>query len=286
MSDITVLGLGLMGSALAHSLQSAGHQITVWNRSADKMSPFVSRGALGPSSIEEAVKSSPLTLVCIDSYATTEQLLGADDVLPGLKNRTVVQLGTGTPNEALGGEVWFNEHGAAYLDGAILATPLDIKGNKGDILIGGSERAWESSEPVLRCLGGNLIYTGDNIRAPSILDLAWLIQRLGQYLGLFQGVLLCEAGGVGLDLYSSILADGRMRQVLNTISENDFSDPSVTVNVYRNVLQHITDCAAEGGVEREILDNLKKLLDRAQSAGYGEEDIAALIKVSRNQKSG
>ena len=281
MSEVTVLGLGLMGSALAHALQSAGHKITVWNRSQGKMDSFAADGAHAALSIEDAVRPSPLILICIDSYTTTKQLLGSVDVLPNLKNRTFVQLSTGTPKEALDSETWFNEQGAAYLDGAIMAPPIDIRDNQGNILIGGNETTWKSCEPVIRCLGGARIYTGDNIQAPAILDLAWLSQRLGQYLGLFQGVLLCEAGGVGLDLFSLILGDDRIRQMLKSIDEDDFGNPSVTVSVYQNVLQNIQNTALEFGFSLTFLDNLQSIFAQAQSAGYGEEDIAALIKVLR-----
>jgi 3-hydroxyisobutyrate dehydrogenase-like beta-hydroxyacid dehydrogenase len=41
VSDITVIGLGMMGAALARAIQRAGHKLTVWNRSADKMQPFI-----------------------------------------------------------------------------------------------------------------------------------------------------------------------------------------------------------------------------------------------------
>ena len=44
MSDITVIGLGLMGAALARAIQRAGHGLTVWNRSPAKMRPFIADG--------------------------------------------------------------------------------------------------------------------------------------------------------------------------------------------------------------------------------------------------
>ena len=51
MSDISVLGLGSMGAALARALQRAGHRITVWNRSPEKMQPFVANGADGAPAV-------------------------------------------------------------------------------------------------------------------------------------------------------------------------------------------------------------------------------------------
>ena len=50
MSGISVIGLGAMGSALARALVKAGHEVTVWNRSPQKMEPLVDLGADGAES--------------------------------------------------------------------------------------------------------------------------------------------------------------------------------------------------------------------------------------------
>lgn len=283
MGDITVLGLGLMGTALAQSLQKSGHKICVWNRSEDKVIPFMNEGATSAASVQEAVLSSPLVLVCVSNYDATAQLLGSDEVLASLNGRTVIQFSTGTPQEALESEIWMNENGAAYLDGAILASPKDIASNVGKILIGGKEQVWVKSEPILGSLGEAVIHTGDNVRAPAILDLAWLTQRLGHYQGIFHGVMLCEAGGVDLKHFSSIIADPRMRQVTESIREDEYS-PSVTVNVYLNVLKNIQRYAADARVDLQMLDNLRDAMEQACAEGYGDVDIAALVKIFRSKK--
>ena len=45
MSDISVLGLGQMGSAMAHALLANGRKVTVWNRAPEKAQPFIDSGA-------------------------------------------------------------------------------------------------------------------------------------------------------------------------------------------------------------------------------------------------
>ncbi len=50
MSEITMIGLGAMGSALARALLKSGHELTVWNRTAQKMAPLVDLGQ-GPGSV-------------------------------------------------------------------------------------------------------------------------------------------------------------------------------------------------------------------------------------------
>ena len=100
MSEISVMGLGLMGAALARQLQGGGHKMTVWNRSPEKMKPFLVEGAEGAYKVVEAVMASPVVLICVQDYAITKTLFGTDEVTPHLKDRIIVQLSTGTPNDA------------------------------------------------------------------------------------------------------------------------------------------------------------------------------------------
>jgi 3-hydroxyisobutyrate dehydrogenase-like beta-hydroxyacid dehydrogenase len=60
MSEISVKGFGLMGAALASQLPLDGHNMTVWNRSPEKMKPFLVEGVY---SVVEAVTASPVAVV-------------------------------------------------------------------------------------------------------------------------------------------------------------------------------------------------------------------------------
>jgi len=282
MSEISVIGLGLMGSALAKTLLSAGHTVTVWNRSLEKAELLVGDGAEIGVTVTDAVKASPVILVCIDNYTTTRKIFASNEVLSELADRVVVQMSSGTPLEAVADEGWFVEKGAGYLDAAILGSPKIIGTQAGQILIAGNENLWKQCKTTLGCLAGNFQYTGTKIGSAKILDLAWLSQRLGYFMGVFQGLLLCEAAGVGLDVFSATVAvDARASMIANTIHTNTFTDPINTVNVWKEALHHIQTHAQELGTNSEVLDFIAEKFQRAQAAGYEEEDLAALIKIFR-----
>ncbi len=208
MSDISVIGLGSMGTALARTLQQAGYQITVWNRTPEKIQPFVTNGATGASCVAAAVQSSPAILVCIDNYATTRRILGTEDVIPNLAGRVLIQLSTGTPEEARESETWLTVNGGAYIDGAIQCYPSSIGTPNARILVAGAQAAFEACEPLLKCLGGDLRYLGENVGAASALDLAWLSELYGVILGVVHGARLCEAEQVSVALYGSLFTEG------------------------------------------------------------------------------
>ncbi len=140
MGDITVIGLGLMGAALARTIQRAGHDLVVWNRSPAKMQPFIEDGVAAAPDLASAITASPVILICIDNYAATKAMLGAGEVAAHLAGRTVVQLSTGTPREAREAAEWMQAQNVSYLDGAILAGPDNI-GTDGSLILLSGEAA-------------------------------------------------------------------------------------------------------------------------------------------------
>lgn len=98
MSDVTVIGLGAMGSALATTLIEKGHVVTVWNRTAAKAAPLVAAGAVQAATPRDAVAASSVTIVCVGRYSDTEEVLNTTaDALVG---KALVQLTTGTSTQA------------------------------------------------------------------------------------------------------------------------------------------------------------------------------------------
>ncbi len=74
MTQISVIGLGVMGSTLANTLLQNGYSVTVWNRTVAKTKPLPS-GAIVASSAEEPIIASPATITCIASHEQTVSLL-------------------------------------------------------------------------------------------------------------------------------------------------------------------------------------------------------------------
>jgi len=74
---VSVIGLGVMGAALARTLLSSGYHVTVWNRTNAKAEPLVrGGGAVLAPSVASAVSASPIVLVCVEDYKVTRSLLG------------------------------------------------------------------------------------------------------------------------------------------------------------------------------------------------------------------
>jgi len=284
MTEISVIGLGAMGGALARAFQRGGHELTVWNRSPDKMKPFAASGAVGASDAVEAVDASPVILVCVHNYAAAHSIFGAEDIASHLPGRTLIQLSTGSPREVQESADWFNARDVTYLDGAALCLPPNVGGDDAQFLFAGPEIAFRAVEPLLECLGGDRRYVGENIRAAATLDLAWLSQRLGQIIGAVHGMRLCESEDVGLDAFERMFPDGDRVQILaRVIREDDYANTVATVRVWDAVSKRFQEQARDTGINTEFPDFAASIIERTTAAGYGDEDVAALVKLLRSQ---
>ncbi len=281
MADITCFGLGLMGSALAGALLKGRHDVAVWNRSSAKVQPLLDMGAKHAETISGGMAASAILLVCVDNYETTRNLFGADNSRL-LRGKTVVQLSTGTPKEAREAETWFHSQGADYLDGAILAGPAAIGLATTTLLYAGQPAVFERCQTVLLSLGGDTRFVGENAGSASALDLAWLSEVYGAFAGAAHGVTICRAEGVDLSHYSAVFPENNSgRYLIDVVRSENYSNPGARLSVWNAALTRIRNQAADSAIGSEVPDFVASILDRAEAEGYGDEHIAAMVKVLR-----
>jgi 3-hydroxyisobutyrate dehydrogenase-like beta-hydroxyacid dehydrogenase len=73
-STVTVIGLGLMGSALARAFLQAGHELTVWNRTPAKTAAFEGLARIA-GTVQEACAASDAVVVSVPKYEVSNALL-------------------------------------------------------------------------------------------------------------------------------------------------------------------------------------------------------------------
>jgi len=284
MSEVTLIGLGAMGSAIAQTLIENQCDLTVWNRSSEKVKTMVEQGASSAESLKQAIESSPVVLVCIHGYEATRALLDDPEVLPVLRGKTIVQMSTGTPAEARAAQAWINERGGNYLDCSIMVYPQDIGEPAGQLLVSGPEEIYQECSGYIDFLGGDIRYLGSTIGAAATLDLAVVTRLAVITVGVVYGAHICESEGVPLQQFADMYAQGeRPHTLATTIAKGDFEqDISATVGTSIEVVSAIKNLAIDLGINTELPDFILSLYQRAAQAGYRKQDNGALIKVFRD----
>jgi len=286
LTELTCVGLGLMGSALARALLTAGRGVTVWNRSPGKAKALVGLGAQEARSFAEALAASPVVLICIDSYASTRALLETEGLTDSLAGRTIVNLTTGTPREAETLSVWAGAQGARYLDGAILCGPNAIGTKTGEVLFSGDALAWQAAGPLLTCLAGKVRNVGQGVGAAAALDLAWLTMSYVQFIGVAHAASICRAQGIDLQAFIDLFpakpapadADAYTRKLARIIKDADYDHPTATLQVWGEALARIQMQARDAGISSAIPDFVAGYFQRAIGMGLGNQEAIAIYK--------
>lgn len=134
-SSVTIIGLRLMGQALASALLQAGHHVTVGNRTESKADALVAEGAVLAPSITDALQAGSLVIICVTDYQAVRELLSASDArFDGQLWITLTSGGSTQTREAAGSA---ERRGASDVDGVIMAIPLAIGTADATILLSG-----------------------------------------------------------------------------------------------------------------------------------------------------
>jgi len=285
MSDVSVIGLGAMGAALARELLGGGYRVTVWNRTPEKASALIEDGAALAPSPGEAVGASPVTLVCVRTHSDTRAILQAAEA--ALAGRTVVELSTGGARDAEALARWLQARGAACLIGMIATFPTGIGKPDSAIVTAGAHAAWTAHAPMLRLLAGRSSYIGTDVGALAALFAGLFLPRQGFMFGMIYGALVCEKAGVPMETYVEQLplTLGLVHDYYDvfaaSVPSGDFSDPPVSIATLLAAFEDVLDTFEQRGVARELPELLHRLMQRGVDAGLAHEQATALTKILR-----
>ncbi|WP_244164804.1 NAD(P)-dependent oxidoreductase [Streptomyces silaceus] len=280
-APVSVLGLGLMGTALAAALIKAGHATTVWNRTTSKTGPLVAQGATPAGTAREAVTASGLVIVCLTTNDDVRALLAPE--AEALAGRTVVNLTNGTPAQARELADWAATHGITYLDGGIMAVPQMIATPGAYILYSGTdEAAFETHRPTLAALADTK-WVGKDPGLAALYDLSLLTGMYGMVLGVSQAFALIRSEGIAAGEFAPLLTDWIVAMTHGLVpggaaaldSGQHLTDVS-NLAMNRAALPNFTGAFAEQGLRAGLFEPLRDLLDRAVEQGHGADGLSRL----------
>jgi 3-hydroxyisobutyrate dehydrogenase-like beta-hydroxyacid dehydrogenase len=289
---VSVIGLGNMGTALAQALLANKHQVTVWNRTPNKCDLLRSAGANVAASIAAAVEASRVVVVCVLDYTVSDSLIQTTDVSGKLKGKVLLQLSTGTPKDARGGQAWAKANGVDYLDGAIMGYPKDIGTTAGTILYSGPQAVYDTCSSLLLSLGGNPVFVGQDIGGASTLDCSILSAYYGMAFGFLQGAAICHSEGFSIEAYTATvlslvpaLAD-TIQTCGEMIAKGSYDGSQASLSTHAAGFKHILQLSRENGIDSRYTQLLAGYFAQALAAGHGQAELAALFEVLKRRDGG
>ncbi|MBO4161883.1 NAD(P)-dependent oxidoreductase [Micromonospora antibiotica] len=287
---VSVVGLGMMGSALAGAYLRAGHPTTVWNRSASRADPLVEQGARRADTIADAVAASDLLVVCVVDYRALYEIF--EPVREALDGKTIVNLTSGVPEDARGAARWAQSLRASYLDGCLLTVPPAVGLPQTLLFYGGPAEVFDTYESTLKVLGGNSVLLGADPGVASLYDLSLLGILWSSLAGALHGFAMLTAEGVPAAALTPFVGSWITHVVLPSITgaarqvdAGRYATDISTVGLNAAGLAKLVEASRGQGIRPDVMVPIRDMLRERAGSGHGDEALASMIEVIRRPRA-
>lgn len=279
---VAFCGLGNMGKPMAGRLIEAGHDLTVWDRTAERAGELGARGAtIAPTPAEGAATADVVVTMLADDSAVEAVLFGAKGVAEGIRPGTVlVDMSTVAPRTARS----IAERmpgGVEVLEAPVKGGPARAAEGRLKILVGGEEPTLERVRSLLSAMGEprHVGPTGSAAAAKVLNNYAVivLVSVLGEALMLADVLEIDETAALSVLEGTPLEATAR-HQWPRATGE---SPASFKMRLAAKDLDLAIEAARTAGVDLAIADEARARLERAMSEGMGEEDQARVVRSMR-----
>jgi 3-hydroxyisobutyrate dehydrogenase-like beta-hydroxyacid dehydrogenase len=279
---VGVIGLGLMGAALAERLLEGGYEVRVYNRTRHKADPLIARGAQW--------SDNPLTIckrVLISLYTTdtVEELLAQMD--QGLNaGQILIDTTTGNPEQTAALGARLAKRGVKYLDAPISGSSEQTRRREVTTIVGGPREAFEACRDVFDCFSRKTFHVGPCGSAAKMKLVSNLVLGLNR-AALAEGLAFAQAIGLEakktLEVLMGSMAHSRIMDTKgHKMVEGDFSTQARLAQHLKDV-RLILDAAVPAGLALPLTEAHRGLLEAAEDAGYGDADNSAVIQAFQTE---
>jgi len=195
---IGFIGLGNMGSGIAANLLRAGHEVAVWNRSAQKARSLLEQGALPASSPRAAAFGREVVMTMLADDAALDQVLAGDEgLLDGLGRGALhISLSTISVGAAERTASLHAERGHRFLSAPVFGRPEAAEAAKLFVVAAGAHAAFDAANPLLGAISQRIFYIGETPSAANLVKLCGNFAILSAIEAMAEAMTLAQKGGV------------------------------------------------------------------------------------------
>lgn len=282
MSKVTIIGLGIMGLPMAVNLVKAGHEVTGYNRSQDKVTRLIEAGGKGASDIASAVGEAEFIITMVPDSPDVEAVLDGPDGL--LANAPAgaywIDASTIRPDVSVRLAKAAAEAGIKALDAPVSGGEQGaIEGNL-SIMVGGEREDYDAALPILEAIGATIVHvgpagSGQTVKAANQLIVGGTIELVAEAL------VFLEAHSVDTEAAVKVLAGGLAgNRILDrkaaSMLKRSF-EPGFRVDLHHKDLGIVVSAAREAGVAIPLGAHTAQLMGSLRAQGHGSLDHSALL---------
>jgi 3-hydroxyisobutyrate dehydrogenase/2-hydroxy-3-oxopropionate reductase len=275
---VAFLGLGIMGRPMAANLVKAGHEVTVWNRTAGKDI----EGARAGVSPADAARGAEVVWMCVSDTKAVERLLfGPDSVEQSLAEGMIIaDSSTISPSATHRFAERVKARGVDYVDAPITGSKIAAEGASLIFMAGGDEAVLARLQPLFQAMGKQVFHMGETSKGQAT-KLVMNLQIALIYEGFAEALTLGTKLGVDVEkllplVQASMVRSGVVDYKAPFILKRDFSANFPLRLMLKDI--HLTlDAARESRVRLPGLEAVEEVYDLAAEEGHQDLDYAATL---------
>ncbi|KAF6249653.1 NAD(P)-dependent oxidoreductase [Marine Group I thaumarchaeote] len=283
MKKIGIIGLGMLGNAVALHLLDLGFEVTVFNRTKEKTIQVREKGAKVMTSPKEVAENSELIITIVkDAAAVKEISFEKDGITEGKHEKLIVaDMSTIDPLESKNISRKFQEHNIDKLDIPVMGGPnVAITGNL-VMMVSGNKESFDCCKNVFEKIANKVFFLGESGVAHSV-KLAMNLQITMLALALSEGIILMKKANVDPKIFLKILNStyfktGMSEKKAFKMVDSKF-DATFTLSNLKKDISTITSAAKSLGIELPMIKKAEQVYENAVKEGFGEIDYTGIIE--------
>ena len=283
MKKIGIIGLGMLGNAVALHLVDSGYEVTAYNRTKGKSAELEEKGALIVTSPKEVAENSELVIIIVkDADAVKQISFEKNGIVNGNHEKLIVaDMSTVDPSES-------KNISKQYLGSGIIKLDIPVMGGPnvaitGDLVLmaSGNKESFDNCKEVFDTIANKVFFIGENGVANSI-KLAMNLQITMLALALSEGITLVKKSGVDPKIFLEILNStyfktGMSEKKAYKMIEGKY-DTTFTLSNLKKDITTMTNAAKSLGIELPMIAKAEEVYENAIKEGFGDIDYTGIIE--------
>jgi 3-hydroxyisobutyrate dehydrogenase-like beta-hydroxyacid dehydrogenase len=282
---IAFIGLGNMGSGIAGCILKNGFDLVVYNRTREKMEPFLAKGAKGGSDLKDTVKDAD---VVITMLMDDKSVLDSVKTFVGSMKPGTIHIGLTTVSPECADEVakLHTDSGTIYIAGPVVGRPNAAAAGELLTFLAGAKTAVDKATPVCRAYAKKVVYVSARHGAANTLKLCVNYTIISIIETFSEAFAFADKAGANLDSLKDFLEEAMghpaLKMYAGKLRARDFAGRGGFA--MSGGLKDVTlmlKASGAIGVDFEIGKIIKRKMETAVANGMGEQDWSSIYEITR-----
>lgn len=281
MTKVGIIGLGVMGSAMARNLLEAGFEVHGYDVVPEKVAALDEMGGHGDDCVANVVHHAEVVLFSLPSVEALEQVT-EEVAAVGKSDLVAVEMGTLPLEAKYAARDRLAEVGIPLLDVPVSGTGLQAADATLVVFASGPEEAFRKAEPIFAAIGRSTHYLGEFGLGSVMKYIANLLVTIHN-LSTAEAHALGIAAGIDPEVVQKVMSDGvgssKIFDIRGPMMVRDtYEPPAARLDIILKDAKIIRDFARSVGAPTPLLEAAIPIYEQSSAEGLGSLDAAALCR--------